>query len=123
MEITKEPAYKDLVGRAIESGKFELLQIWFESNVLDRYREDPDSRIMRTDSAGRLRGPGNWMVNFGISSDDAFIHMSAVSTQAIPEGHRQHWLDHLVAPQMGATFVRIVLNPNACIGDGPTRDW
>src|SRR5579872_717316 len=107
----------------MESGKFDQLQVWFTSAVLDRYRGDPDCRILRTDSAGRLRGPGGWMVNFGISPDDALIHMSAISTMGIPEGHRSHWLEHLTAPSMGATFIRIVLNPNACIGDGSTREW
>lgn len=123
MEATHEPALQELVKRALDNGKLELVQVWFESAVLDRYRGDPDCRILRSDSAGRLRGPGGWMVNFGISPDDALIHLPVGTALGIPEGHRDHWLSHLVGLPTGANFLRMTMNPGACIGDGETRAW
>jgi hypothetical protein len=107
----------------MESGKFDLMQVWFESSVLDRYRGDPDCRILRSDSAGRLRGPGGWLINFGISPDDGFIHMPIGTALGISESHRSHWLSHLAGLPVGANFLRMTMTPGACIGDGETRDW
>ena len=118
---SKEPVLQDLVRRVLETGKLDLAPIWFESSVLDRYRDDPDARLMRTDSAGRLRAPGGWMINFGISPDDVYIHMPIATAMIIPEGHREHWLSHAVGLPVGANFLRMNLSPNACIGDGETR--
>jgi hypothetical protein len=120
---TQEPALQDLIRRALETGKTDLVQVWFQSSVLDRYREDPDSRILRSDSAGRLRAPGGWMINFGISPGDALIHMPVATAAIIPEGHREHWLSHVVGLPVGVNFVRMTLSPNACIGDGESRPW
>jgi hypothetical protein len=119
----RDPILQDLARRVLETGKFDLVQIWFESAVLDRYRGDPDSRILRTDAAGRLRGPGGWMVNFGISPDDALIHMPVATALGIPEGHRAHWLEHVVGLPAGGNFLRMAMTPGACIDDGQARDW
>jgi hypothetical protein len=123
MQATTEPALQETVRRALETGKYDLVPVWFRSSVLDRYRNDPDSRILRSDSAGRLRGPGGWMINFGISPDDELIHMPIASTLIIPEGHRDHWLSHVVGLPVGVNFLRMTLSPNACIGDGDSRAW
>jgi hypothetical protein len=123
MEQTQEPALQELMRRAMETGKVDLVQVWFQSAVLDRYRADPDCRILRSDTAGRLRGPGGWMINFGISPDDALIHMPIATAMIVPEGHRAHWLAHLVGLPVGVNFLRMTLNPNACIGDGDSRPW
>ncbi|MPZ16022.1 MAG: hypothetical protein GEU73_16645 [Chloroflexi bacterium] len=123
MQTAREPAFQDLVRRAVETGKFDVVQVWFESVVLDRYRGDPDSRIQRTNSAGRLRGPGGWMINFGISADDALIHIPIAASFGIPDGHRDHWLSHLVSLPVGTNFLRMTINPSACIDDGPSREW
>jgi len=114
---------KELVRRTVEQSKFELIQVWFDSSVLNKYREDPDTRIMRSDSAGRLLGPGRWMVNFGISPDDAYIHMPIATVLNVPERDRDHWLSHVAGLPVGANFIKMTLNPNACIGDGDSRDW
>src|SRR5207247_4472510 len=118
MDPTKSRALIDLTARALENGKPELIQLWFESSVLDRYREDPDSKILRSNSAGRLRGSGGWLVNFGIAPDDRFIHLSAGSLAIIPDSQRAHWLEHLVALPVGENFLRMTANPGACIEDG-----
>lgn len=113
----------ELVARALETQRLELVQLWFDSSVLDRYRGDPDCRILRSNTAGRLRGPGGWLVNFGIAPGDQVIHFTAGSLAGMPEGHRPHWLAHLVGLPVGENFLRMTTNPNACIDDGPTRDW
>ena len=123
MQPTPDPALQDLVKRALDEGKFDLIQLWFDSSVLDRYRGDPDSRILRSNSAGRVKAPGGWMVNFGISGDDAFIHMPIRTFLGVAEGHRDHWLAKLVAPPASTNFLRMTLTPGACIDDGPSRDW
>lgn len=123
MAATPEPALQDLVRRAVDDAKLDLVQVWFRSEALDRYRGDGECRILRTDSAGRLRGPGGWMINFGISPDDALIHMPIGTALGIPERERDHWLAHLVGLPVGANFLKMTLNPYACIGDGDTRDW
>lgn len=123
VETPADSAVRDLVQRAVETEKLDLLQVWFSSAVLDRYRGDPDCRILRTDSAGRLRGSGGWIINFGISPDDALIHVPARTLLGIPEGHRDHWLSHLGALPVGVNFLRMTVNPAACIDDGLSRDW
>lgn len=123
MRAERDAVLQDLTRRALEAGKCDLIQVWFDSAVLDRYRGDPDCRILRTNSAGRLRGPGGWMVNFGISADDALIHMPFSTALGIPEGHREHWLGHVVGLPTGGNFLKMTMNPGACIEDGQTRDW
>ena len=39
------------------------------------------------------------------------------------DGQREHWLGHVVGLPVGANYLRMTLNPNACIGDGDSRDW
>jgi hypothetical protein len=121
--LARSLTYRELAGRAVASGNFGSLQIWFDAHVLDRYRADPDSRILRSDSAGRVRGPGGWMVNFGIAPDNSLIHLEARFLAALPEREQPHWLDHLVIPPAGENFLKMVLSPAACIDDGLSRDW
>ncbi len=123
MQPQRDPVLQDLVRRVLDGGKVESIQVWFDSAVLDRYRGDPDSRILRTNSAGRLRGPGGFILNFGISPDDALIHMAIGTAMGIPESQRAHWLEHVVGLPAGANFLRMTMNPGACIDDGQTRDW
>jgi hypothetical protein len=123
MQPQRDPILQDLARRVLETGKYDIVPLWFESSVLDRYRGDPDCRIMRTNSAGRLKGPGGWMVNFGISPDDALIHMALATAVGIPESHRDHWLQHVVGLPAGSNFLRMTMSPGACIEDGQTREW
>ena len=123
MEPARSAALIDLTTRALASGKLDLIQLWFESSVLDRYREDPDSKILRSNSAGRLRGSGGWLVNFGIAPGDGLIHLSVGSLSIIPDSHRAYWLEHLVALPVGENFLRMSVNPGACIEDGESRPW
>lgn len=123
MQAEKTTAFQDLIGRALETGKFDAVQLWFEASVLDRYRSNPDCRILRSNSAGRLRGSSGWLVNFGIAPHDSLVHLAINTLAALPDLERAHWLTYLVHPPAGQTFLRMSVNPNACIDDGPTRDW
>ena len=123
MSPEQNTAIADLLRRAVENNKVDMVQVWFTSNVLDRYREDPDCRIMRSDSAGRLRGPGGWVINFGISPDDQLIHVPVSYALTIPESHRDHWLGHVTGLPVGVNFLRMVSLAAACIDDGPSRPW
>ena len=123
MAEERSSVLQDLVKRVLDTGKYDLMQVWFDSAVLQKYREDPDCRILRSDTAGRLRGPGGWMVNFGISPQDTYIHMSIATALGISDREREHWLAHVVSLPVGQNFLRMTLNPNACIGDGDSREW
>ncbi len=123
MQPQRDPVLQDLLRRVLDNGKVDQVQVWFDSAVLDRYRGDPDSRILRTNSAGRLRGPGGFMLNFGISPDDALIHMPIAAVLGVPESQRAHWVEHVAGLPIGGNFLRMTMNPGACIEDGPTRDW
>ena len=114
---------QDLVGRFLANGKFDSIQIWFDAAVLDRYRADPDAKIVRSDSAGRLKGSGSWMVNFGIAPDDSVIHLAISSLLALPESHQKHWLSHLVHLPVGENFLIMSMHPASCIDDGESRVW
>ena len=125
MKVTVEAskAHQELVRRVVASGNPNSVQVWFDAHVLDRYRDDPDARILRSDTAGRLRGPGNWLVNFGIAANDQLVHLPVSALGALPERDQAHWLSHLVNLPASETFLRMTVNPNACFDDGESRDW
>jgi hypothetical protein len=101
-----------------------LAQAWFDQHVLDRYRELSGWRVMRTNTVGRLRSPEGWSLDFGIAPADEVVHTSLNDlAQRLPAGERQHWLQHLIAPQVSRNFVTMRLVPGSCIDDGDLRDW
>ena len=99
-------------------------QLWFDEHVLDRYRERPGWRVMRTNSVGRLASPEGWSVDFGIAEDDAVLHTTVSElSQRLPAAERQHWLQHIITPDLSRNFVAMRMAPGSCIDDGELRDW
>jgi hypothetical protein len=105
-------------------GDFGAAQVWFDQQVLDRYRAQAGSRVIRTNTAGRVRSSAGWTLDFGIADEDRLIHAAAVDlAQRLPGSERAHWVSHLVAPPVSRTFLTMRLGGGACIDDGDVRDW
>ena len=106
------------------NGDAGAAQLWFDQRVLDRYRAQDGARVIRTDSAGRVRASAGWSLDFGISPDDRLIHASTADlTQRLPATERQHWAAHGVTPGVGRNFLVMRLGAGSCIDDGEVRDW
>jgi hypothetical protein len=110
--------------RKVLAGEAGLAQIWFRSGVLDTYRTMSGFRVLRSNSAGRIRASGGWTLDFGIADDDRLIHVSAADlAQRLPPGERQHWLEHILTPPASGTFLVMRLGAGHCMDDGDVRDW
>ena len=119
-----DPVWRRTVARATASGDAAALPLRFRAGVLERYLERPDNRILRSDTIGRLLRPGKPVLDFGIVGEEREIHIRfADLAQIVPEDEREHWLDHLIAPQLSRTLLKMQLTPGACHDDGPLRDW
>lgn len=103
-----KPNAKLLFGAMTQKKQPELAQLFFRSEVLNRYRETEGYRIIRTDTSGRVSKPGGFSVDFGISGDgDAYIHIPAQAwVYKIPQNEQEHWLNHLVSLPMSENFLR-----------------
>jgi hypothetical protein len=110
--------------RRVLGGDAGLAQVWFGANVLDHYRSQSGFRVLRTNSAGRLRSPAGWTLDFGIAADDRLIHVSAADlAQRLPPADKQHWLGHVAALPVSGTFLVMRLGAGHCMDDGDVRDW
>jgi hypothetical protein len=98
------------------NGDLGAVQLWFEAEVLERYRQLSGWRVMRTNSVGRIRSPEGATLDFGIAEGDQVLHTSAADlAQRLPE--------HLLAPPVSRNFLTMRLVPGSCIDDGDLRDW
>lgn len=105
-------------------GDFGAGLLWFSQPVLDRYREQSGTRVMRTNTVGRVRTATGWTLDFGIADDDQLIHLPTVDlAQRVPASEHQHWLAHLVTLPLSRNFLLMRLGGGACIDDGEVRDW
>lgn len=112
-----------LVYLKVLNGDLGANQLWFDQRVLDKYRGQPGYRVIRTNSAGRIRSAG-WSLDFGISDDDRLIHLPAKdAADRLPSGERHHWSEHVFGPPLSRNFLMMRLGGGACIDDGDVRDW
>lgn len=110
--------------RRVLGGDFGAAQVWFDQRVLDRYRGQAGFRVIRTDTAGRLRAPVGWTLDFGIAGEDRLIHAAAADlAQRVPAAEHPHWIAHVVTPAVSPTFLTMRLGAGSCIDDGELRDW
>ena len=111
--------------RALNGNDSSLLQVGFETAVLNRYLENASYQVMRTDTVGRVKRQGGWTLDFGISPGEATVHASwAALTTSLPEDERNHWATH-AAPVAAYSdmFLRMQLSPSSCFDDGDLRSW
>lgn len=115
---------RQLFEEIAEKGTPEKLQLFFQSNVLDRYREKADFKIIRTDTSGRISKPGGWSLDFGISgAEDSIIHIAAEGfLYQLPETEREHWINHMVTLPVSENFIKGLVRPG-CLDDGDMRMW
>ncbi|HLI27858.1 MAG TPA: hypothetical protein VKZ60_12345 [Chloroflexota bacterium] len=113
-----------LLYRKVLAGDCGVAQVWFDQRVLDRYRGQAGYRVLRSNSAGRLRAPAGWTLDFGIADGDRLIHAAAADlAQRLPPAERQHWLEHVVTPPVSRVFLTMRLGAGSCVDDGEIRDW
>jgi len=116
-------AERTLMFAKLFRGDLGSTQVWFDARVLERYRQQNGVRVIRTNSAGRIRSQA-WSLDFGIAGDDGLIHAAAGDlSQRLPESEREHWRDHAEGLPLSRNFVLMRLGGGACIDDGEVRDW
>jgi hypothetical protein len=104
-------------------GDTDRLQLWFEPAVLNKYRGQTGFKVLRSNTAGRVRSPA-WSMDFGIGEGDRFIHATLGDlTQRLPESEREHWAQHAVGLPASRNFLLMRFGGGACIDDGEIRDW
>ena len=114
------------VQRSLRDRDPALLQILFESAVLDRYRAAPRFSIIRTNSAGRVKLEGGWSLDFGIAEADSVVHASwRALAERLPDSELEHWGEHVFAGEheLSENFLRMQLAPGSCFDDGEVRTW
>lgn len=118
-----DPIWRKTVERALGENQPGALPILFRSEVLAPYAQRGDCKILRTDNVGRLIRPGRPVLDFGITANDAQIHIRYDDLQhLIPDRDHPHWLEHLSSPPVSAMLLSMQLSP-ACQDDGPIREW
>lgn len=105
-------------------GDFGSQHVWFDQRVLDRYRESPSAKVIRTNTVGRIKSTDGWALDFGIGQGEEVIHTTALElSQRLPVADRLHWAQHAVSPAASTTFLTMRLSAGACLDDGDLRDW
>ena len=108
----------------VMNGDLGAAHLWFAADVLQRYRELPGWRVMRTNTVGRVRSPDGVSLDFGIALGDSVVHASAADlAQRLPANERQHWAQHMRVPTASRNFMTMRLVPGSCIDDGDLREW
>jgi hypothetical protein len=115
--------YRIGLRRALAAGETGRLQVHFDVDVLQRYRETPGHSIIRTNTVGRVKKEGGWAVDFGIAPDERIIHASFADIAALPEDERVHWAACALAGPSSRMFLQMRLAPGACYDDGEVRSW
>ena len=114
-----------LLYQRVFSGRSPLLApIFVKASVLERYRGATGYSVVRSNTIGRVKREGSWSLDFGISPQEGVIHISLTDVMnRVPEGERDHWLQHLAAPPLSENYAKTQLAPGSCIEDGDTRPW
>ena len=100
----------------------EMSQVVFRVAVLERYLEQSDVSVKRTNTVGRVKG-SSWSLDFGIAPDEQTIHvpLSSLKTR-LSEKERAHWLSHVDDARFSQNFLKMQ-SSHACIDDGGYREW
>jgi len=99
-----------------------LAQVVLRINVLDKYLENSDFSVKRTDTVGRVKA-ASWSVDFGIAPDETKIHLTLSDfAQRLPDKEKAHWLEHIFDSDFSENFLKMQ-GGHACIDDGGLRQW
>ena len=118
-----DSVYRVVVRRALAAGDPANLQVHFDVEVLQRYREQNGVSIIRTDTVGRVRKQGSWSLDFGIAPDETSIHVPYGPLSQLPEAEREHWAQFALIAPSSSMFLQMRLAPAACHDDGEVRSW
>lgn len=120
-----EKSYEALLLKmALSPGNIHLTPVFFDVDVLDKYRSGSGFSLVRSNTIGRLKREGGWSIDFGISPDERSIHASAGDiADRLPADEQSHWVRHLAVQRMSENFIKTRLTTGACIDDGDTRKW
>ncbi len=100
----------------------ELAQLEFQVAVLDKYLNDKNFTVSRTNSVGRIKSAA-WSFDFGIAPDENFLHSSvSLFTQKLPENERAHWLEFVANDRYSENFLKMQ-SAHSCVDDGTYRGW
>jgi hypothetical protein len=97
--------------------------VHFEAADLDRYRTGPGFSMIRTNTVGRVKKEGGWVLDLGISPDETLVHAFAGDLLRLPADEREHWASFAVALPSSRMFLQMRLAPGACHDDGEPRRW
>lgn len=116
-----------ILRRVLNAGDGRALHIRFRAEVLERYREMPDARLIRTATVGRVSVPGSWSLDVGIAEEagaDPVLHATLGDLiDRLPERERDHWIAHLLPQPASTNFFQMRMAAGACIDDGEPRAW
>ena len=112
-----------LVRQALSREDATVLHLHFQVAVLQRYRGANGFSVIRTNTVGRVKKQGGWVLNFGISPEEDMIHAVFADLVNLPDAEREHWAEHAVALPASAMFISMRMTPNSCFDDGDLRDW
>jgi hypothetical protein len=115
--------YRVALRRAFAQHDPKLLQVHFDTDVLNRYRGAAGFSIIRTNTVGRVRKEGDWSLDFGISPDEQAIHASWGDLASLPGEELEHWAASALPPVSSRVFISMRLTPGACFDDGEVRPW
>lgn len=118
------PYLTSMYRRAFSSQDPALVQVSFEADVLDRYRQLSGYSLIRTDTVGRVRREGGWTLDVGIGEGERTVHACLHDLlHVLPDEERDHWAQHAVALPMSQRFLQMRLAPGSCFDDGDIREW
>jgi hypothetical protein len=118
-----ETLYRVALRRALASSEPTLLQVHVSVEVLDRYREDKNFSIFRTNTVGRVHKQGGWSLDFGISPVQDMLHVGFGQLVSLPEAEREHFAAHATLLSASKTFLSMRMSPGSCFDDGEVRTW
>jgi hypothetical protein len=99
-----------------------LAQVVIKIDVLQKYLDQNDVSVKRTDTVGRVK-TATWSVDFGIAPDEQSIHVTLNDfAHKIPDKEKAHWLDHVAARDFSENFLKMQ-GGHSCIDDGGLRQW
>lgn len=99
-----------------------LAQVTLNVEVLQKYLEQNDIRVQRTETVGRVKA-ATWSMDFGIAPDEQTIHVNLTDlAQRLPDKEKPHWLENVTARGFSENFLKMQ-GGHACIDDGGLRQW
>jgi hypothetical protein len=112
-----------VVRRMLAGEELANLPLHFEAGVIDRYREAPGFSLIRTNTVGRVKKEGGWVLDVGIAPAEDLVHVFAGDLLRLPVEEREHWASFAVALPSSKMFLQMRLAPGACHDDGEPRKW